>query len=114
CGGTPPDQNICASTDRQLSKALADWRQFVFLLNLFAHKGDVSAALADGVTVSSSLATVFRALFQNGQNLLGILVAHALDANRDLCIRSHYLGALANTWYWASVGLTYAPDVTTW
>jgi len=114
CGGTPPDPNSCAKTDRRLTTALADWRQFVFLLNLFAHKGNVSAALADGVTASSSLATLFRALFQNGQNLLGTLIAQALDANRDLCIRSHDLGALANTWYWASVGSMYAQSVTTW
>jgi len=100
------------SGDRNLLFALADWRQFVFLLDLYAHRGDVAAALADGLQAPGPFPELTdpSTFFHAGQSLVGQRISDAIHGDETLCEQSHDLGALANIWFWASIGDQYAPQ----
>ena len=103
--------------DQALLGALADWRQFVFILNLYAHHGDVVAALADGsLTIVGPFPTVTdpTILFLRGQTLVGQAIAAALAGNLARCNQSHALAALANIPFWADLGARYDPSSRDW
>jgi hypothetical protein len=116
-GTTLQDELTTAQGDQNLLAALADWRQFVFLLNLYAHRGDVAAALADGLDAPGPFPPLTdpSLFFHAGQALVGHRIADAIQGNTALCIGSHDLDALANIWFWAAIGDRYAPMAgSTW
>jgi hypothetical protein len=99
-----------ASGDQALVRALADWRQFVFLLNLNAHRGDLNAALADGSLALTQGAPAFEVLlFTAGRALVDQQIAAAIAGNRSLCKQSHDLNALANVVFWQGLAGRYDP-----
>lgn len=105
------------SDDRALLAALADWRQFVFLINLFANRGDVDAALAAGsLTISGPFPSLSdpSGYYHAGLSLVARRISDALDGNKRLCNASHDLNALANVWFWAQAGLRYDEQFTQW
>lgn len=105
------------SDDRALLAALADWRQFVFLINLFANRGDVDAALAAGsLTISGPFPSLSdpSGYYHTGLSLVARRISDALDGNKRLCNASHDLNALANVWFWAQAGLRYDEQFTQW
>lgn len=110
-GTTLQDELTNVQGDQDLLAALADWRQFVFLLNLYAHRGDAAAALADGLDVPGPFPPLTdpSLFFHAGQALVGRRIADAIQGNTALCTGSHDLGALANIWFWAAIGDRYAP-----
>lgn len=110
-GTTLQDELTNVQGDQNLLAALADWRQFVFLLNLYAHRGDAAAALADGLEAPGPFPPLTdpSLFFHAGQALVGHRIADAIQGNIGLCTGSHDLGALANIWFWAATGDRYAP-----
>jgi len=104
-----------ASGDAVLLRAIADWRQFVLMLNLFVHDGDVAAALDAGIEyLQGSGPEIFTVAYLGGLSLLGDRISDAIAGNRTLCDQSHDLEALANLSFWAAVGRRYAPDLRDW
>ena len=97
--------------DTTLLVDLADWRQLVFLMNLYAHRGDVAAALADGLAAPGPFPELMdpSPFFQAGQVLVGQRIADAIQGNTQRCTQSHDLVALANIWFWAAIGDADAP-----
>lgn len=105
-----------ATTDAQLRAVIADVRQFIFLSNLIATRGDVDAALALGLELGQLPLTYQNlALFHaQARSTLGAKIVTAISGNRTRCARDHDLVALANMWYWAGVGRQIAPGETNW
>ena len=100
--------------DGTLLDDLSTWREFVLLMNLYAHRGDIRAAIADGLSLSSGAGGLLTTLFTAGEGLVGQRISDALTGNKTLCSQSHDLGALANVWFWAKIGQRFAPDQTEW
>lgn len=102
-------------TDLELLRRIADWRQFVFMLNLFVRNGDVIAAIDDGIAYQQgSGPDTFTVAYLGGQGLLDQRISEAIAGNKELCNAAHDLEALANMWFWAGVGARYAPDLRSW
>jgi hypothetical protein len=99
-----------ASSDDALLDALADWREFVFLLNLSAHHGDVTAALAEGVQLADQSPSFVRVIYNAGLDLVVRRIGNAIDGNRTLCNQSRDLHALANIVFWSDLSQTYSPS----
>lgn len=110
-GGALQDELTNVTGDVNLLVALADWRQFVFLMNLYAHHGDAAAALADGLEAPGPFPPLTdpSPFFNAGQSLVGRRIADAIQGNTVRCTQSHDLGALANIWFWAAIGDRFAP-----
>jgi hypothetical protein len=116
-GGVIKDELTTVSSDRDLLFDLADWRQFVFLLNLYAHRGDAAAALADGLAAPGPFPDLTNPsiFFAAGQQLVNERISDAIHGDETLCEQSHDLGALANIWFWAAIGDQFAPmSGTSW
>lgn len=105
---------VDAAGDLALLRALKDWRSFIFLLNLWAHDGDASAALADGINYDGGVRSSHTVAYQSGQIQIGVQVFGAIEGNKALCNESHDLNALANMWFWAGIGERYAPGERDW
>jgi len=99
-----------ASGDDALLDALADWREFVFLLNLSAHHGDVAAALSEGVQLADPSPSFVRVIYTAGLDLVVRRIGNAIDGNRTLCNQSHDLHALANIVFWSDLQQAYSPS----
>ena len=104
------------ASDSELRKALADWRQFIFLSNLLSTRGDIDAALALGLELGTFPIGFesLRLIDVAGRTMIGTRIAEAIAGNRTLCTEGHDLGALANMWYWAGAGERYAPGEQEW
>jgi hypothetical protein len=108
------DAILNASSDLELLRVIKDWRTFIFVLNLWAHSGDVSAAVAEGATYAGGVRPSHTVAHLDGQIQLGTQVARAIEGNKSVCNQSHDLRALANVWFWAGIGERYAPDERDW
>lgn len=108
------DAILNVAGDVELLRAIKDWRTFIFLMNLWAHKGDVSLAMAEGITYVGGARQSHTVAYVDGQLLVGDKVFAAIEGNKALCESSHDLRALANVWFWAGLGERYAPGARDW
>ena len=102
-----PELSAVAS-DTRLLRVLADWRQFVLLMNLATHLGDITAAIADGARLSAQAPAYQQNIFATGRSLVLKRIDEAIAGNLQFCVTRN-LNALANMAYWAGVGATYDP-----
>lgn len=108
-------QVIAAATaDAELLRAVKDWRMFIFALNLYLHRGDAAAAIAEGDSYAGGVRDSHTVAYFDGQGQLGREFKDAIAGNEALCIASHDLRALANMWFWAGLGERYAPAEADW
>jgi hypothetical protein len=107
-----PELSAVAS-DAKLLQVLADWRQFVLLMNLATHGGDIPAAIADGANLAAGAPAYQVNVFAAGQSLILARINDAIAGNLQLCATRN-LNALANVAYWASVGAMDDPLEPAW